>query len=146
MFKFILYRDTFLAPIVVGFMAQCIKMMIYSLLLRRFLPGRLLQFDGMPNLHGAVFGSLTTVICVTYGIGSLLFSVVATYSAIVIHDTMRLKRAKEKQVDMLNRLISNIDEFGGLGTARITRVLQYRPLDVLAGVLLGVLTTYAIMT
>ena len=146
MVKAFLYRDLFLAPIAAGFLAQCAKMIIYSVLFKRMLPGRLLQPDGLPNLHGAVFGSLTTVIGVTYGIGSLLFSTAMTYSVIVVHDTMRLKRAKEKQVDVLNRIITNVEDYGAVGSAKITRVLQYRPLDVIAGVLLGVLSTYSILT
>ncbi|MDD3642076.1 MAG: divergent PAP2 family protein [Candidatus Krumholzibacteria bacterium] len=145
MFRVILFKDIYLVPIGAGVCSQIVKMLIYTLIQRRFLPGRLLQPDGMPNLHGAVFGSFSTAVGIKYGFASLLYSVVATYSVIIIHDTLRLKGAKEKQVSVLNRILLSIDPFGDLGTTGITRVLQYRPLDVMCGVMLGVLCTYILM-
>jgi len=142
----ILFRDIYLVPISAGICSQIVKMLLYTALQRRFLPGRLLQPDGMPNLYGAVFGSFSTAIGIKYGFASLLYSVVTAYSVIIIHDTLRLKRAKGKQVGVLNRILLSIDAYGDLGTTGITRVLQYRLLDVLCGVLLGVLYTYVLMT
>lgn len=146
MFRVILFRDIYLVPIGAGVCSQIVKMLIYTALQRRFLPGRLLQPDGMPNLHSAVFGSFSAAIGIKYGFGSLLYSVVTTYSVIIIHDTLRLKRAKGKQVSVLNRILLDVDTFGDLGVTGITRVLQYRPLDVLCGVLLGVLFAYVLLT
>ncbi len=85
------------------------------------------------------------LIGIKYGYSSILFSVTTTYSAVIIHDTMRLKRQKEKQADVLNEIISNIKEYKGLRSARITRVLQFRPLDVMIGTTLGVLLTYGLL-
>jgi acid phosphatase family membrane protein YuiD len=146
MFRIILFRDIYLVPVSAGICSQIVKMLIYTTLQRRFLPGRLLQPDGMPNLHGAVFGSFSAAMGLKYGFESLLYSVVTTYIVIIIHDTLRLKREKGKQVRVLNRILLSIDTFGDLGTTGITRVLQYRPLDVLCGVLLGALYTYVLMT
>jgi len=136
-----LIRDNdFVLPIFSGLVNQVLKLVIYSALDRRMDITRLLQPDGMPNLNGAVFASLTTMIGMRYGLESIIFAVTATYSIVIIHDTMRLKRAKEKQVDVLNRILVSIDEFRDLGSGGIRRVLQYRPLDVLGGVLLGITT------
>lgn len=146
MLRVILFRELYLVPISAGILSQIVKMLIYTFIQRRFLPGRLLQPDGMPNLHGAVFGSFSTAVGVKFGFASLLYSVATAYSAIIIHDTLRLKRAKGKQVSVLNRILLSIDAYGDLGTSGIARVLQYRPLDVLCGVLLGVLYTYILMT
>ena len=145
MFRVILFRDIYLEPISAGILSQVVKMLIYTMLQRRFLPGRLLQADGMPNLQVAVFGSFSTAIGIKYGFSSLLYSVVTTYSVIILHDTLRLKRAKGKQVSVLNRILLSMDAFGDLGATGITRVLQYRPLDILCGAILGVLYTYLLM-
>jgi len=145
MFRHLFYRDIFLLPITAGIVCQLLKLVIYSIVEKRFCPERLVMPDGMPNLHAAVFATLSTVIGVKYGYSSLLYSVSATYSIVILHDTMRVKRAKEKQVDVLNRIISSIEEYGDLRSDRIKRVLQYRPLDVLGGVLLGVALSYALM-
>ncbi len=141
----ILYRDIFLLPILAGLVCQLLKLVIYSVIERRFMPGGLFRPDGMPNVHAAVFSALSTVIGIKYGYSSLLYSVATTYSIVILHDTMRVKREKEKQVDVLNRIISSIDLSGGLDSEGMKRVLQYRPLDALAGVMLGATLSYLLM-
>ncbi|MBN1164976.1 MAG: divergent PAP2 family protein [Candidatus Krumholzibacteriota bacterium] len=145
MFREILYRHIYIVPLICGLAVQFIKLGLYSLLNKKFDISRFFQTDGMPNLHAVVFTSLSVVVGVKYGYSSIIFAVIATYSAIIMHDTMRLKRAKEKQVDVLNRIILSIKEYGEVGSARISRVLQFRPLDVLGGAALGVLITYLLL-
>ncbi len=69
----------------------------------------------------------------------------ATYSIVILHDTMRFKREKEKQVDVLNRVISSIDWSGDFDYDGMKRVLQYRPLDVIGGVILGMTLSYLLL-
>ncbi len=145
MIRQILYRDIFLLPTTAGLVCQLLKLVIYSVMEKKFIPGGLLKPDGMPNVHAAVFASLSTIIGIKYGYSSLLYSVVATYSIVILHDTMRVKRAKEKQVDVLNRIMSSIDGYSEFVSNRIKRVLQYRPLDVLGGVILGAALTYLLL-
>ncbi len=140
-----LYRDIFLIPIMAGLVCQLLKLVIYSVMEKKFIPGGLFKPDGMPNVHAAVFASLSTVIGIKYGYSSLLYSVAATYGIVILHDTMRVKREKQKQVDVLNRIISSIDGYSELVSNRIKRVLQYRPLDVLGGVILGAALTYLLL-
>ncbi len=141
----ILYRDIFMLPIMAGLVCQLLKLVIYSVIEKKFIPGGLFKPDGMPNVHAAVFASLSIVIGIKYGYSSLLYSVVATYSIVILHATMRVKREKEKQVDVLNRIISSVDVYNDFVSDRIKKVLQYRPLDVLGGVLLGSVLTYLLM-
>ncbi len=145
MMRQILYRDIFLLPIIAGFVCQLLKLAIYSVIEKRFMPGGLFRPDGMPNIHAAVFSALSTVIGIKYGYSSLLYSVGTTYSIVILHDTMRVKREKERQVDVLNQIISSIDLPGELDSEGMKRVLQYRPLDVLAGVMLGGTLSYLLL-
>ena len=145
MLRQLLYRDIFLIPILAGLVCQLVKLAIYSVMERRLMPGGLFRPDGMPNVHASVFSALTTVMGIKYGFSSLLYSVTATYSIVILHDTMRVKREKEKQVDVLNRIISSIDWSGDFDADGMKRVLQYRPLDVLGGVLLGASLSYILM-
>jgi acid phosphatase family membrane protein YuiD len=145
MMRQILYRDIFMLPIMAGLVCQLLKLVIYSVIEKKFIPGGLFKPDGMPNVHAAVFASLSIVIGIKYGYSSLLYSVVATYSIVILHDTMRVKREKEKQVDVLNRIISSLDRDGEFESNRIKRVLHYRPLDVLGGVVLGAALSYLLL-
>jgi acid phosphatase family membrane protein YuiD len=145
MIKELLYRDIFLVPVWCGFLIQVLKVSLYSLAEKRFAFERFLQPYGLPNLHSAVFGSLSTVMGIKYGVSSILFSFITTYSAIIIHDTMRLKGEKGKQGDILNRLIVRLNYgTGAIGSGTI-RTFQLRPFDVLSGAVMGVLGTILIL-
>ena len=145
MMRHILYRDIFLVPIIAGLVCQLLKLVIYSVMEKRFMPGGLFRPDGMPNVHASVFSALSTVIGIKYGYSSLLYSVGATYSIVILHDTMRVKREKEKQVDILNRIVSSIDWSGDFDYDGMKRVLQYRPLDVIGGIILGMTLSYLLL-
>lgn len=140
-----LYRYIFLVPLIVGSMVQIIKLILYSIVNRRIDYGRILKADGMPNLHAAVFVSLSSGIGIKYGYSTLLFSVVAAYSIIIVHDTLRLKREKEKQTYIINSIITNLDGFSDIDGISIKKVLQFRLYDVAAGGALGVALTYLLI-
>ncbi|MBN1884665.1 MAG: divergent PAP2 family protein [Candidatus Krumholzibacteriota bacterium] len=140
-----LFRDIFLAPVLCGTMIQCLKVALYSIVEHRLRIGRITQADGMPNLHSAVVASLGTAIGVKYGFSSILFSLVAVYGVIIIHDTMRLKGEKQKQGDLINRILFSIEEHDGVGAGTAMRVLRFKPFDVASGTILGVLFTCLIL-
>jgi len=145
MIKVHLYRYIFLIPILVGFIVQNLKVLIYSLVNMRLDYGRILDANGMPNLHSAVFSSLSMSIGIKYGFSTLLFSVVTVYSIIIMHDTIRLKREKEKQTNIINIIIANVNEFKNIREGKIKKVLQIRIFDIAIGALLGVLITYLLI-
>ena len=142
MFRLLLYREIFLAPILCGLVIQCLKLFVHLIVTKRIELGKLLQADGMPNLHSAVFSSLATCIGLKYGLSSILFSLTFVYSVIIIHDTMRIKGEKGKQVGVLNRIISSSDAYGGIANERELRALRFRPLDVMCGTALGIIGAY----
>ncbi|UCF06109.1 MAG: divergent PAP2 family protein [bacterium] len=145
MFRQYLYKHIFLVPIICGAFIQCMKVLLYSFLDKRIAIGRFFQTGGLPNLHSAVFSSLSAGIGIKYGYSSILFSLVTTYSAMIVYDTMRLKGEKRKQVDVLNKILSSLDGSGAIERDQRLRVLHYRPLDVMSGVLLGLAGAFILM-
>jgi acid phosphatase family membrane protein YuiD len=145
MVRAILYRDIFTVPIICGIMIQFLKVFLYSIVEKRVAVERFVQPHGLPNLHSAVFGSLFTVVGIKYGVSSILFSFVATFGIIIIHDTMRLKGEKGKQVHLLNLLLSRIDSEQDMEGGKALRVMHFRPFDVLSGAAIGILATLLIL-
>jgi acid phosphatase family membrane protein YuiD len=145
MFKEVLYREIFLIPVICGLLIQCIKLVLHSIAERRLKLDAATQADGMPNLHSAVFSSLSMSIGIKYGFSSILFSVVAGYSLIIIHDTMRLKGEKVKQTSLLNRIISSNESYQDITEDRELRTLRFKPLDVLSGTVLGIIGAYCLL-
>jgi acid phosphatase family membrane protein YuiD len=145
MFKQVLYREIFLVPLVCGFLIQVLKLFVHLIIVKRIEIGKLMQVDGVPNLHSAVFSSLSTCIGLKYGFSSILFSVATVYGAIIIHDTMRLKGEKGKQVNVLNRIISSSDTYRDIADERELRAFRFRPLDVMCGTVLGIVGAYFLL-
>jgi len=112
---------------------------------RKFKLDAVTQADGMPNLHSAVFSSLSMSIGIKYGFSSILFSVVAAFSVIIIHDTMRLKGEKVKQTNVLNRIISSDESYQDITEDGELRTLRFKPLDVLSGTALGIIGAYCFL-
>ena len=142
MFRQLLYREIFIVPIMCGFLIQIIKLMLYCVAEKKVNIGKLTQADGMPNLHSAVFSSLSACIGIKFGFSSILFALAAVYSAIIIHDTMRLKGEKGKQTHLLNRIISSVESYRDIADEGELRALRFGPLDVLCGTALGVISAY----
>lgn len=145
MFKQFLYRYIFFVPVICGLFIQCVKVIIYSAIEKKNCLGKFFQADGMPNLHSAVFSSISAGIGIKYGLSSLLFSLVTAYSAIIVHDTMQFKGEKGKQVHVINRIVSSIEEFRDIASGPTLRMLQFKPFDVSAGVVLGIIGTLLLL-
>jgi acid phosphatase family membrane protein YuiD len=145
MIKQALYREIFLVPVICGLLIQVIKLILDCATERRFALDALTQADGMPNLHSAVFSSLSMAVGIKYGFSSILFSLVAGFSVIIIHDTMRLKGEKVKQTDVLNRIISSNESYQDIAEDRELRTLRFRPLDVLSGTALGIIGAFCLL-
>jgi len=145
MIKQMLYREIFLVPVICGVLIQIIKLTLQCVTERRFTLDALTQADGMPNLHSAVFSSLSMTIGIKYGFSSILFSVVAAFSVIIIHDTMRLKGEKVKQTDVLNKIISSNESYQDITEDADLRTLRFRPLDVLSGTALGIIGAFCLL-
>lgn len=101
-----------------------------------------MQADGMPNLHSTVFSSLSASIGIKYGVSSILFSLVTTYSVIIIYDTLKLKSERGKQASILNRILSSLQWHNEIESSKGIRVLQFRPFDVMSGAALGMLLAF----
>jgi uncharacterized protein len=145
MIKQVLYREIFLVPVICGLLIQVIKLILICITERRFTLDALTQADGMPNLHSAVFSSLSMTVGIKYGFSSILFSVVAGFSVIIIHDTMRLKGEKVKQTDVLNRIISSNESYQDFTEDAALRTLSFKPLDVLSGTVLGIIGAFCLL-
>ena len=145
MLKQYLFREIALVPVICGFLIQVIKVVLYSIVRKRVALYKFVQADGLPNLHSAVFASLSTSMGIKYGFSSILFSFVASLSVIVIHDTLRLKGEKGKQVGILNRIISSDASYRDIADEGELRVLRFTPLDVLSGTLLGAFGAFALL-
>ncbi len=96
---------------------------------------------GMPSVHAAVVTALATTAYLVDGPGSHLFGFTAVFGAIVIYDSLGVRRSAGEQSVALNVLISSLARGKSkleLPELRVKEVLGHNPREVAVGVAVGI--------
>ena len=132
--------------------AQFLKLPIRYYMAKKWDFSLLLSTGGMPSSHSAFVSSLTLALGLTEGIGSPLFAISFVLAGIVIHDAIGIRREagkhatvlndmKEEINDIINELNKGKDRDIRVVDKRLKELLGHEPLEVLFGILLGVVIT-----
>lgn len=135
------YNAYVVVPLATWAVAQVAKFIIAAV--RGDLNFRYLYASGgMPSVHSAVVASLATTAFILAGGGSFEFGVALILAAIVIYDSLGMRRAVGEQAMALNMVISSLNN-GKVWVknpdTRLREVSGHRPIEVVVGSLLGVL-------
>lgn len=98
---------------------------------------------GFPSSHSSFVATLSTLIGLKHGFNSDLFAIVLIFSLIVTYDASGVRRAVGEQANVLNKLIQhlnvkNIERDPEILKEDLKELIGHTPLEVFAGVLLGV--------
>lgn len=144
--------------VVSWFSAQIIKTVLTFLRFRELRLERLTGAGGMPSSHSALVCSMTLAMAKLVGFDSPLFGLTFAFAMVVMYDAMGVRRAAGEQAKVLNKIIfsqifdmlnQELDELGGDDTEgkqdapdhqkELKEYLGHTPLEVLGGMLLGIL-------
>lgn len=96
----------------------------------------------MPSVHTAVVTALTVVMGAVEGLDSPLFALTFIFSAVVAYDAMQVRRATGELGAALSEMVT-------LAKLKLSKspyqALGHRPLEVLAGALVGVVTAITVL-
>jgi len=95
---------------------------------------------GMPSAHSSTVTAVLVVVGVTEGVQSALFGITLLFSAIVIYDAVKLRRSSGEQGNAIVALIK--EQKSKVSLPRVA--LGHTPLEVLVGILLGIIVGIAI--
>ncbi len=132
----------FLSAALSFFLAQLLKPFINALFERRFTWYLLVSTGGMPSSHTAGVIALVTSIAFTQGVGTVYFAIAATFAAVVIHDSMGIRREAGKQAEVINewsRILSDIHREGQFTPENLKTMLGHSFSQVLGGTILGLI-------
>lgn len=129
------YAAIFLA----WFFAQAIKVIIGIIREKRFNFRWFVGTGGMPSSHSSVVSATAAVTGYYYGFTSIMFAIVLVFALIIMSDAAGLRRATGKQATVLNKMIEDIYEHGAVTEGRLKELLGHTPIEVFAGLALGVL-------
>lgn len=126
-----------------AFVAQFLKPFLLWPFERKFHPDLFISTGGMPSSHTAMVVALCTSVYLTEGIQSLAFAICITFSLIIMHDAMGIRRAAGKQAEVINewsRLLAQIHADGQFTPENLKTMLGHSFIQVLGGMVVGFIT------
>lgn len=121
--------------------AQSIKVALGVFREKRFNFRWFIGTGGMPSSHAAGVSALSTSIGMTYGFDSALFAIVLTFTLIVVFDAQGVRLATGKQAEILNKMLDDIYWKKKLDEEQLKELIGHTPVEVFAGVILGILVS-----
>jgi uncharacterized protein len=127
-------------------LAQTIKTIITLIQTKSFVSERLFGAGGMPSAHSASVCALTICIARMCGLQSPEFAIAVCLCAVVIYDAMGVRRAAGEQAKVINRMVDVMEKEGSeISEKELKEYLGHTPIEVLAGLLLGIIVSLVIL-
>ena len=129
-----------LVAFVAGGVAQAIKLALAVSRARRFTVYTLFNLPGMPSTWSALGAALCTAVGYRDGAASLSFAMTVAFSALVMYDSLGLRRSAGRQAELLNAIARDLELHEKDAAGRHLReLLGESPAQVAGGIVVGVL-------
>lgn len=121
------------------FYAQVLKTIIFLIINKKFDISRMFGDGGMPSGHSATVTSVTVLVGLVCGAGSVEFAISFILAIIVCHDATGVRRETEKQAFIITELVNAFEELAEdkLPEVKLKKFVGHTPVQVMAGILLG---------
>ncbi|MEO8356565.1 MAG: divergent PAP2 family protein [Chloroflexota bacterium] len=120
-------------------LAQIIKIPLDYLRTRRWNWALLLTTGGMPSSHSSLMTATTHAIGLYEGFASPLFAIAVAITMIVIYDAANVRRQAGIHAQRINVIFSELLRGHPINERDLREVLGHTPLEVVGGVLFGLL-------
>ena len=121
--------------------AQSIKVILGVIRERRFNFRWFVGTGGMPSSHAAGVSALSTSIGVAYGFDSALFAVTLVFTLIILFDSQGVRFSTGKMAGVLNKMLDDIYWKKRLDDKQLKEFLGHTPIEVFAGIALGIVVS-----
>lgn len=122
------------------FLAQFIKIFTGK---EKFIQlSRIFTSGGMPSSHSSFVTSLSTLVGIEKGFGSIEFATVLVFSMIIMYDASGVRRAVGKQATILNQMVEDLQTKKHFEHKKLKELVGHTPIEVLFGAILGVLVAF----
>jgi len=118
--------------------AQATKIGLGIIQLRRFDFRWLIGTGGMPSTHAAGVTALSLAVGFSIGFDSPLFAVAVAFTVITLYDAQGVRRWSGRQAQVLNKMMEDIYFKRRIREQRLKELLGHKPIEVLAGMGIGV--------
>ena len=121
--------------------AQSIKVALGVFRERKFNFRWFVGTGGMPSSHAAGVSALATSVGVTYGFDSAISAVTMIFTLIVLFDAQGVRLAAGRQAEILNKMLDDIYWKKKLDERELKEFIGHTPIEVWAGMILGILVS-----
>lgn len=121
--------------------AQSIKVVLGVIREKRFNFRWFVGTGGMPSSHAAGVSALSTSIGVAYGFDSALFAVTLVFTLVVLFDAQGVRFSTGRMAEILNKMLDDIYWKKRLDDKQLKEFLGHTPVEVFAGIALGILVS-----
>lgn len=146
----VLANKVLLAAVLGWFCAQTAKVLLTLITSGKFRPERMWGAGGMPSAHSSMVSALTIAVARFYGVGSAVFALAVMFALVTIYDAMGVRYEAGVHAKLLNKYLNQLEEsnadVNGDGVPDreteeidLKELIGHTPLEVLGGVLLGIL-------
>ena len=132
-----------LTALVAMVLAQILKVFFDYWRTKSWQRALLFSTGGMPSSHSALGVSLAVSVGIYEGFETPLFAICAVLALVVMHDAQGIRRAAGKQAEAINFLFSKLENQGIKLDKKLKELLGHRPIEVMAGGLLGMIVSLA---
>lgn len=122
-------------------LAQLLKVPFGFIINKELRLSIIFETGGMPSSHSAYITSLAIGIGRTQGFKSPIFALAFVIASIVMYDAMGVRRAAGQHAKFLNILMSSQNKID-LSNVKLKEILGHTPVEVLGGLLLGLLVGF----
>lgn len=138
----------FLVPILAGLVAQGLKVFFNKKIVHTHTKSdgwHMPHYGGMPSAHASFSFSLATLVLMTEGVFSVSFALAASLVIFVLDDALRMRIFLGRHGLAIRKLIARLPEEKRQEFPHLEASLGHKPMEVLAGAVLGTLLTIVLL-
>lgn len=129
--------------IIVGCIIQFTKVIIDIIRYKRIYTGHIFASGGFPSFHSGLASSVTMLVRLQYGFGSIFFAVAFAFSVLFAYDAMNLRYETGQHAHYINNLRSDLESILQKKPKSLLKErIWHTPLEVAWWILFGSILTY----
>ena len=139
----LLQNKALIAGLIAWVMAQVIKMPLDYLYSRKWNWALLLTTGGMPSSHSSLMTATALGIGLYHGFDNPVFAIAVAITMVVVYDAAGVRRQAGIHAQRINVLFDELLHGHLLNEKDLREVLGHTPLEVVGGILLGLIVATA---